>query len=147
MVYQFSQGLQTRHNFSEHSHGMNHTHDVSVSFGSHSHSVAILNHEHTVNIPMHTHTVEIPAHKHDVVPGIHKFGNPTSMRIFVGGVQKSVIMSNDAEIDVVQYLLDSEGKIPRDQYSTVEIYPNDIAHIQVTYNVVNYIQSRGGNRY
>lgn len=143
-------GFGHSHSFSldDHTHGFSvgaHTHNFSVS--AHTHTVSVGSHTHTVQFSAHTHTVQIPGHKHDIKAGIHFFGNPTTMRIVVGGVQKQVIVGTDAEIDVLPYLLDARGEVPRDTYSTILIYPNDIAHIQATYNVINYIQSRGGNRY
>jgi hypothetical protein len=60
---------------SDHTHGMDHTHSVSIS-----------NHTHSVSIGNHTHSVSIPAHTHGLVYGIYESTVATGVKVYVDGV-------------------------------------------------------------
>lgn len=142
-----------------HSHGMGHTHNVtvgahshSVSIGSHSHSVTVAshthsvkisNHTHTITIKDHTHTVKLENHSHGITQGIFEFGNPTAAGLFINGVRKTGV-GRDAELDITQYLVE-DGKIPRGRWHTIELRPDDLAYITIDITVQGFVQSRGDN--
>jgi len=124
-----------------HSHGMQHTHDVSIA--SHTHSVSSSSHTHSVSVPSHTHGVTLPDHTHMIEQGIFEFGSPSSGGIYINGVLKAT-MGTDVEIDITDFLV-SGGEIPRGQWHTVEILPNDLSYITVDMFTQGFIQSRGVN--
>lgn len=133
-----------------HSHGMSHTHNVSigshthsVSIGSHSHSVSIGGHTHTVTIKAHKHTVSIPNHTHNISQGIFEFGSPTAASLYINGVRKAGI-GKDAELDITQYLVE-DGSIPRGRWHQIELVPDDLAYITIDITVQGFVQSRGDN--
>lgn len=133
-----------------HSHGMSHTHNVSI--GSHTHSVSISAHSHSVSIPGHTHsvtirahkhTVEIKDHKHNITQGIFEFGSPTGASLYINDARKAGI-SKDAELDITQYLVEN-GSIPRGRWHKIEVRPDDLAYITIDITVQGFVQSRGDN--
>lgn len=130
-----------------HTHTVNipaHTHQVSIP--SHSHEFTIPAHTHEMDIPSHTHDVNIPNHSHELKFGIYKLStSPSSVTIKVDGNVVPFTGTSGDNIDLIPYLgTDSEGKITRGQWHTVEITPNGLGRI--TANIVNqfFVKSRGG---
>ena len=136
------------HSFSvgiPHSHGMKHTHSVSIP--SHSHGFTVNPHSHSFNIPSHSHTVDIPGHSHDIVPGIYRSGYPTEMTLFVNGVQKEVVSETNYELDITEWLANADGEINRGSWQTLSVKPDDLAHISVTITILGFIQSMEGGTF
>lgn len=126
-----------------HTHQMNipsHTHYFNMP--SHSHYFYTNSHSHTVTISSHTHTVTTPNHTHSITPGIYFFGNPKSFGVYVNGVLKQTIVSSSEELDLTNWLV-RNGSIPRGQWHTLEIRPNDLAYISIDMFVQGFVQSRG----
>lgn len=135
------------HSFSvgiAHSHGMKHTHSVSIP--DHSHKFTVGSHSHTVNIPDHTHNFSLPDHTHDITQGIFEFGSPTGADIYINS-KKMATMEKDIEIDISTYLLNDTNTIPRGSWLTVEVLPNDLAYITIDLIIKGFCQSRGGSTY
>lgn len=101
-------------------------------------------HSHRYKIPGHYHRLELPAHEHSIKPGIYRFGNPQSFSIYVDGVKKASFVTKNAELDLTNFLIGSNGKIPRGKWFALEIRPNDLAYVSVVLVVQGFIQSRGG---
>ena len=140
MVNNHSHNVNTSHNHmvNAHSHTVNTSHSHSVN--SHSHTVNI-SHSHTVNI-QHSHTVNT-SHTHDLPIVIRTAGNAQGFELFVNGQSKAHFNSRDAEIDITEYLL-RDGRIPRDTWHTIGIRPYDLARVELSYNVMGFVQSRSG---
>ena len=119
----------------KHSHGINHTHEVSIP-----------SHTHSVSIPEHTHEVDLPDHTHGIEQGIFEFGSPTTARVTVEEAVVSV-MDRTAEIDITDSLLNSSGKIPRGSWITLSVIPNDLAYVTIDLFIQGFIQSKGGSVY
>jgi phage minor structural protein len=136
-----------RHDFIIPQHG--HT----VTIPQHGHEVTIPQHGHTVTIPQHSHelrhnhniehTHQIPNHEHELNAGISFEGNPTGFKIFVNGILRETINSRTFIGDITHLLLDTDNKVPRDVPIRIEIFPNDVAYVQMTSSVQGFIQSRG----
>ena len=119
---------------------------------AHSHSVKLSgvgSHSHSFSLGSHTHSVTIPAHTHSITPGIFESGNPTGFDIYVGGKKKntSIISSTSFNDDITQWLVNSDGLIPRNSWIDIEIRPNDNAYIVSSVFVQGFVQSRGGGNY
>ena len=128
-----------RHSFSTTVPGssMNHNHDM-----SHDHSI---NHNHSIDhdhvVPDHVH--EIPQHTHDLEPGVTYAGNPTSFDLFINNVKVLTHSSRTLNMEISQFLVDEQNKIPRDEYFKVDILPDDPAYVLLTVSMQGFIQSRG----
>ena len=134
-----------RTKYLSHSHNISHKHTFSINVGNHDHTVDIPAHDHTVDIPAHDHTVDIPAHSHEITPGIYEFGSASSADIYINGKKKATIQTGYNN-DITAWLI-IDGAIPRDQWITMEIRPNDLAYINCTIFVQGFVQSRGGGNY
>lgn len=133
---------QHTHILNAHSHQFSipgHSHSISIN--SHSHSFTIDGHSHSVTIGSHSHTVDT-SHTHSITPQISFFGNPTSFRLLINGVEKATFNGRDAELDITQYLV-KDRKIPRGTWLTIGVQPNDLARVEVSYNIKGFCQSRG----
>ncbi|MCL2517601.1 MAG: phage tail protein [Oscillospiraceae bacterium] len=121
-----------------HNHSMNqHTHYINA----HSHSVQ--DHTHDVNIRAHRHDVDT-THNHDITPKISFFGNPSSFSLLINDVVRANINGLDAEMEITQYLINTQDRrIPRGQWITIGIQPDDLARVEVAYNIQGFCQSRG----
>ncbi len=119
------------------------SHYHSVFTEPHTHDVNIPNHTHTFILSAHEHKFSAPAHSHEIIPGIYKFGNAKSFSIYVEGKYKQKFMGQTAEIDVTNFLLNEENKIPRDRWLTIEVRPDDLAYISIDLVFQGFVQSRG----
>lgn len=118
-------------------------HYHSVFTEPHTHEVNIPDHTHRFTLPAHTHKFSSPAHSHEIIPGIYKFGKAKNFSVYVEGQYKASYSGVSAEIDVTNYLLDDERKIPRDQWLTIEVRPDDLAYISIDLVFQGFVQSRG----
>ena len=140
-----------------HTHGMSHTHIVSFSgVGSHSHTFSVPAHTHDVNIPSHSHNVTIPAHNHNIIAGIFESSEkPTEIGVYVGGTKRTRLVSSTHEnligltwnLDAVQWLLNTNGEIPRGSWITLNFVPDKLCYIICSVFVQGFVQSRGGGNY
>lgn len=123
-------------------------HSHSVTIPGHSHSVTIPGHNHSITIAGHNHTIELPDHTHAIEPGIFEYGNPGSAQIFINNNSAPAFsMAANGEFDLSAALLDSNGKIPRGQWLTVKVVPNDLAYVTIDLVIKGFCQSRGGSTY
>lgn len=127
-----------------HSHQLpasTHAHEIFVD--PHAHDVSIPNHTHDFTIPAHRHNVPIPAHAHDIIPGIYEFGNANSFSVYVKGQLKETFSGTDAEINLTNYLLGDDRRVPRGSWLSVEVRPNDLAYVSIDLIFQGFVQSRG----
>jgi hypothetical protein len=115
--------------------------------------VTIPGHSHTVNIPGHNHSVTIPAHSHEMQYGIFKTGGATAGRLYVNGKLIGGVSPN-TNIELAALLADSKGKISRNTFHRIEIYPtaptgNAQALTRIVANIFMQIftNSRGSGDY
>ncbi|NLI05385.1 MAG: hypothetical protein GX483_09025 [Actinomycetaceae bacterium] len=131
-----------------HRHKLNrHKHNVSVFDSGHSHSVSTSSHSHSVSIPDHSHSFTLNPHTHAITYGIYEGNKATSISLKVDGnvVPSGAIQS---EMDIVPYLsVDSNGKINRGTWHTIEIIPNGLSRIEANLFVQTFVQSIGGGDY
>lgn len=130
----------TRHN--HYFNAGNHQHSFTTE--NHTHSFTMTVHSHDFVIPPHMHSVEVEGHSHEITPGIYRFGDPRSFSVWIDGVKKGTFSTKTAEIDLTNFLIGSDGKIPRGKWFALEIRPNDLAYISIVLVVQGFIQSRGG---
>lgn len=123
----------------------NHSHSVTVP--SHTHNVSIPSHTHNVSIPSHTHNVTLPEHTHTISAGIYESGHPSAFDIYVSGQKKATVNATSYDGDIVTWLLNSDGQVPRNSWIDVEIRPNDLAYVVSSVFVQGFVQSRGGGNY
>lgn len=116
-----------------------HTHDIA----DHSHNVSTPAHSHSVTLPDHSHQLTIPAHSHDIAPGIYFYGYPKRFDLYVCGKKRQSIETADVEIDITQYLVNEDNMIPRGQWLSVEVRPDDLAYASIDLYVQGFVQSRG----
>lgn len=128
--------------YAEDYHVYHHEHGVEIEAHEHGVSFNVPVHDHGYQTPGHEHDTDI-SHEHDIVPGIYRFGNPTSFTLFVNGKRIRTYYSSDEEIDITKDMLDRYGKIPRGNWQSVEIRPNDLAYISIDLNFQGFVQSRG----
>lgn len=134
------------------------SHDHTISIGNHSHSIQIGNHSHTVQTPSHSHsvqidphshTLEIPGHGHSLEYGIWEESSlPSQVTVKVDGqAVPGTAISRDS-LDLIPYLAkDSEGRVQRGTWHTVELKPNGLARINATVISRLFIQSHTGGSY
>jgi phage minor structural protein len=133
----------------------NHTHNVSlpshthsVSLPKHTHSVTIPSHTHQVNIPSHTHRVELPNHTHGIEYGIYQGSTASSCTLKVDGVIAQTEVRQGSDINIIPYLSkDTEGKITRSTWHTVEVIPDKMSRIEMNLFVRTFITSHTGGNY
>ena len=111
-----------------------------------------LKHGHTLSLSIsdsgHTHNFSIGNHTHGISPGIYEASSsPSSFTIYVGNTEKTTISSTNYEADITQWLLNSNGTIPRNSWIEVTIVPNTLAYVVSSVFVQGFVQSRGGGNY
>lgn len=127
-----------------HSHRLSNTsHNHEFKVEKHSHDVNIGQHTHDITIPGHNHKVPIPAHSHNIVPGIYQFGDAKSFTIYVNGAKKTSYVGTTAELNITNYLLGDDKRIPRGSWQSIEVRPDDLAYISIDLVFQGFIQSRG----
>lgn len=120
-------------------------HQHRITLGDHTHRVDIPSHQHNFTIPGHGHTVSIPAHDHQITPGIFEFGNPQSFALYVNGEKRADFTGRTAEMDLTAHLAGQDGRIPRGQWLSLEVRPDDLAYVSLDLIVQGFVQSRGDN--
>lgn len=134
----------TVHMVSSHQHRVKipaHSHRVTIS--GHSHSVTISSHRHTFTIRGHNHKVTVPAHAHSITPGIYEFGNPQKFALYINDEKKADFSGKTAELDITDFLTGPDNMIPRGNWLSLEIRPDDLAYISIDLIVQGFVQSRG----
>lgn len=132
------------HSHGEHDHTINIPgHDHEVEIDDHTHRVNIPAHTHEITIPGHSHKVVVPAHGHTITPGIYEFGNPQNFALYINGAKKADYSGRNAEVDITDFLTTDKNMIPRGQWLTLEVRPDDLAYISIDLIVQGFIQSRG----
>ena len=128
----------------------NHTHPIKVS--NHTHPIKVGNHTHPIKVNEHTHPIKVGPHSHDIEPGIFESGNPRHAKLYIDGVYKVTIdTQQNTELNITNYLL-KNGKVPRGQWIKISLEPSDaapnnMAYISVFGNTFAYIQSYTGGNY
>ncbi len=131
----------------------NHTHSVQVP--AHTHSFETPDHTHNVTIQPHTHNFEveipainIPAHTHDIEFGIFELPEtPTSVTITVDGKSVPVTATSRENFDLIPYLTDANGMIPRGKWIEITIKPNRLGRITASLTSRLFIRSQIGGNY
>lgn len=118
-------------------------HYHSIFTEPHSHDVNIPDHTHTFTMSAHEHKFTVPEHSHDIIPGIYKFGNAKSFSIYINGAKKTSYVGTTAELNITNYLLGDDKRIPRGSWQSIEVRPDDLAHISIDLVFQGFIQSRG----
>jgi phage minor structural protein len=126
---------------------LNHSH--SIVLNNHSHSVTISPHSHSITIAPHSHDLEIPGHGHSLVYGVYEHDTlPTSITVKVDGTTIAGTSLNRDAVDIIPYLArDSDGKVTRGAWHTVELVPNNLARINAVIISRLFIQSQSGGNY
>ncbi len=118
-----------------------------VPSGAHTHpehTHTVQDHSHNVTIPSHSHNVTIPAHGHEITPGIYFYGSPKRFDVYVNNRLRTRVEKLDEELDLTPHLVDEDSKlIPRGQWLSVEIRPDDLAYASIDLYVQGFVQSRG----
>jgi phage minor structural protein len=116
--------------------------------GSHTHRVSDHVHyvnDHTHTVDSHSHSFEIDPHSHPIKHGIFTLDTvPSSVTIKVDGNTVPYTSTSGDDIDLVPYMdKDSDGKVLRGQYHTLEIEPNGLGRINAQVFMQLFLQSRG----
>ena len=131
-----------KHTIAKHQHGMKHYHDVGVVVTIPSMQFELSNHSHSVEIPDHTHELEY---------GVYEMsGSADSLSIKVDDttIPTPTDQGRRGEIDIAQYMAaDSDGRITRGAWHTVEFSPSAIARVTADLFLQVFIQSRGAGDY
>lgn len=126
--------------------------------GDHEHTVYQQAHRHTItitipgfNIPSHKHLfkvtipeINIPGHVHENEYGIYEHPDlPTELTIKVDGTPVS-FYGIEGEINITDYLRkDGAGKVTRD-YHKIEVFPNDLAMVNMIVSNRFFVRSHQG---
>lgn len=126
-----------------------HTHNIDLP--DHSHTIRLPNHTHDVRIDAHTHDVRIEAHTHDftlpnheheILYGMYQGASASSATLKIDG---QYVGKTDKEINIIPYLSkDSDGRIQRGTWHTVEIVPNGLTRVNASLFIQLFVTSRGG---
>ena len=138
-VHQYQEVIAHQHEITLYPH----SHTVNIQ--PHQHSLTIHSHTHDFTIPGHIHQVEVPAHAHEITPGIYTYGNPQRFGLYVNGEKKADFEGRDAELDITSLLVGDDHMIPRGNWLSLEVRPNDLAYVSMDLIVQGFIQSRGDN--
>ena len=60
---------------------------------------------------------------------------------------KATVNSTSYNDDITEWLIDSNGTIPRGQWIDMEIIPDDLAYVVASVFIQGFVQSRGGGNY
>lgn len=119
--------------------------DYEFRIVEHVHTFTTTEHVHTFTYPAHDHDFELQAHEHDISPGIYEFGNPKSFSILIDGKKRATYAETTAELDITNFLVGTDGKIPRDKWFEFAVLPDGLSYACITLVVQGFIQSRGEN--
>ena len=122
-----------------HTHNMVHSHDVYAYVEIPSSSILV---------PGHTHTVQIKSHSHGISYGIYEGGKAENVTIKVDDTEIPAEELENKEMDIVKYLAkDSNGKINRGTWHTIEIAPDTISRIEANLFVQTFVTSHSGGSF
>ena len=122
---------------------------------SHTHRISAHTHEvydHTHRVSAHTHTVKdhthtVKDHTHAIEFGIYEGQRASKATIKVDG-KEIPAPSSYSNIDIVEYLAtDSNGKIRRNSWHSIEILPDNMSRIVGAVFAQTFCNSRGGGDY
>ena len=121
-----------------------HTHRISA------HTHEVYDHTHTVRAHTHTvkdHTHTVKDHTHAIEFGIYEGQRASKATIKVDG-KEIPAPSSYSNIDIVEYLAtDSNGKIRRNSWHSIEILPDNMSRIVGAVFAQTFCNSRGGGDY
>lgn len=103
----------------------------------------VQSHQHNITLEPHTHNLTLPDHAHQITPIISLFGNPQQFQLLVNGNSGGFFHTQDAEIDLVPFLLDQENRVPRGRWHTISVRPDGLARVEMSYFVQGFIRSLG----
>ena len=114
------------------------------------HTHALYDHYHIVRV-----AVDIPAlsvtlspHTHGLTYGIYEGGHASSITVKVDGTTVPAASISGNEVDVIPWMdKDSDGKITRGTWHTIELVPDALTRIEANLFAQCFIQSRGGGDY
>ena len=114
------------HTLTEHNHGMEHVHSLSLTVGSAS------------------GTVTVPDHRHTMAWGITEAAAPGKILVHVDGTQVTEEYGpRHSELDITALLeRDEEGKIKRGAWHRVWLTPDTLAYVTADIHVRSFIRSR-----
>ncbi|HAN44116.1 MAG TPA: hypothetical protein DCP97_01860 [Ruminococcaceae bacterium] len=111
----------------------------------HSHNFKVDSHTHRITLSPHTHDVSVPEHSHSIEYGIYQGSTANSAIIKVDGNIAGSILP-DTNFDIAAFLSkDSEGKIQRGTWHTVEIIPNTLTRVEASLQNIVFINPKGGS--
>lgn len=122
---------------------------------AHTHRISAHTHEiddHTHRVSAHTHTVKdhthtVKDHTHAIEFGIYEGQRASKATIKVDG-KEIPAPSSYSNIDIVEYLAtDSNGKIRRNSWHSIEILPDNMSRIVGAVFAQTFCNSRGGGDY
>ena len=130
---------------------MGNTSAVTATIGEpHSHNVWAVNHRHDVNvrITIPSLSIKIPSHSHGINYGIYEGGKAENVTIKVDDTEIPAEELENDEMDIVKYLAkDSNGKITRGTWHTIEIVPDKRTRIEANLFVQTFVTSYVGGNY
>ncbi|HMM30659.1 MAG TPA: phage tail spike protein, partial [Clostridia bacterium] len=137
-----------------HSHSMrNHAHTFSGTSDTHSHGmghthiVTIPAHDHTVTFPAHNHKVDIPDHTHTIEYGIYTGTTASELTVEVDGNIAGSFSGRIDELNLIAFLsTDENGKVNRGRH-TIKIIPDKLTRVEMDLVYQLYANSRGGSQY
>jgi phage minor structural protein len=124
--------------------------DLTLSIRQHSHKINLPSHTHNFTDPSHshimshthniTHTHTVDKHDHTLIPGMEYSGNPTSFRLVINGIERTIVVDRTWTGDIYQWLYNDIGELPRNVYHTIEVYPNSPAYVMTTISVMGFVK-------
>ena len=114
----------------DHTHTINHYHEVHVGF-----TLPALD-------------VDLTPHTHGLTYGIYEGGHASSITVKVDGTTVPAASISGNEVDVIPWMdKDNDGKITRGTWHTIELVPDALTRIEANLFAQCFIQSRGGGDY
>lgn len=130
-------------------HGSSGNHSHTVTVAPHTHTITIQAHSHSITVPDHVHSITLPDHVHGIIHGIFKLSErPSKVTIKVDGNIVPGTSTSAENVDLEPYLSKkNEGKIERNKWHTIEIFPDKLGRVNA--NVISrlFIQSRTGGTF
>lgn len=131
-----------------HSHSFTHSHSAVSAVTIPDLMITLEDHTHEITVNSHSHTVTVPSHSHSIEYGIYKGDTAESCMIKVDGTVAIENASKGTDIDIVPYLSkDSNGKINRNTWHSIEIVPDKITRIEANLFVQTFVTSYEGGNY
>ncbi len=106
----------------------------------HAHTATISGSTHIHSVPAHTHDMDIPAHTHGIVYGIYIGPQANSATLVVDGTTVGNYASLTA-FDIAQYLTKTSGRITRDLWHTVQLFPDNLSRVEAQAFVIAVVDT------